>query len=175
MELGSLFLVRINLFFPLPSTMSAHTLHIAVPGADDTCERAWWSILIQIWHDETWENLDQMIKGRNKSTFNSVPVLNVSACCMHLKCVWIQKQGRWTRTMCGLVHGQSTGWGWHFTGSFCIEYCGNVRCGIDSPSDLSTILTIRPWGREMLMASCPSILPYRDCRQKKRLSRIFMH
>ena len=157
MELNSLFLCRINSVPPplssLPSTVSFYTIHIAAPGADDTCQGAWWSILIQIWHEKSWENLDQMINGRQKSTFNAVLLLDVYACLKlrskskHNPQIWT---GTWTEV-----------WGWHFTCPFWNEYRGSITCRTDSPSGLSMKLIIKTWIREMLVITLPPSLCYR--------------
>lgn len=98
MELASL--GQYQSFFPFPSTMTAYMLHIAVPGADDTCQRAWWSILMQIGHEETWENLDQVINGRDKFTFNapkSLCMLYPPQTHQYPKASTMHKDSVWTR------------------------------------------------------------------------------
>lgn len=105
MELASLFLVRINLFFPFPVQwmLIYYTLQrlgqmTLAKGFDD-----------QFWYKSDTKKQERVCIRWSVGEINShLMLLNVCARCIHLKHS-IQKQAQCTRRMLGQRHGQSTG------------------------------------------------------------------
>lgn len=162
MELASLFLVRINLFFPFPVqwALICYTLQrlgqmTLAKGLDE-----------QFWYKSDMKRLERIwIRWSTGERNPHLMLINVYACGIHLKHISIQKQAQCTRTKHGPVHGQGTG----MRMAFHMPFLNWIlwKCGIDSLFELTMILIIKLWGREMLMASCPPTLWYRDHGQKK--------
>lgn len=169
MELASLFLVRINLFFPFPVqwALICHTLQrlgqmTLAKGLDE-----------QFWYKSDMKRLERIwIRWSTGERNPHLMLINVYACGIHLKHISIQKQAQCIRTKYGLVHGLGTGTRMAFHMPFLNWILW--KCGIDNPFKL-TMINYKTLGQRNANGLLSTNSGTETMGRKKRISMFFIH